>query len=64
VVYAPRGRHSEKPAVFYQIIELMLPTVPRLEMFGRTQRAGWTVWGNEAAPLASVESMQTTVTGA
>jgi N6-adenosine-specific RNA methylase IME4/ParB-like chromosome segregation protein Spo0J len=51
VVEAPRGRHSEKPARFYKLIERMDPQARRLELFARGKpRSGWTVWGNEATP--------------
>lgn len=42
-----RGRHSEKPDVFYDEVEKVSPG-PYLEMFARAPRNGWTVWGNEA----------------
>lgn len=42
----PRGKHSAKPDVAYQEIELMSPG-PYLEMFARKPRDGWDVWGNE-----------------
>ena len=45
-IYAPRGRHSEKPACVYADIERMSPG-PRLEMFARARREGWHAWGNE-----------------
>lgn len=48
VIEAPRGRHSEKPEEAYRRMERVSPG-PRLEMFARTQRAGWDVWGNEVA---------------
>jgi N6-adenosine-specific RNA methylase IME4 len=48
VIAAPVGRHSEKPVVFHELIEKLYPNVPKLEMFARTQRAGWDVWGAEA----------------
>jgi N6-adenosine-specific RNA methylase IME4 len=44
---APRRDHSEKPDIFMDMIEQMSPA-PRLEMFARTQRLGWSSWGNEA----------------
>lgn len=47
VIRAPRGKHSEKPEKFYQIIEAMYPNAKRLELFARDQREGWTSWGNE-----------------
>lgn len=43
-----RGRHSAKPQVFYDEVERVSPG-PRLELFARTPRKGWTVWGNEVA---------------
>ncbi len=46
VVHAPRGRHSAKPAEAYAAIERVSPG-PRLEMFAREPRSGWTVWGSE-----------------
>lgn len=44
----PRGSHSAKPHEVYEIIEAMYPTLPKLEMFCRTPRAGWGVWGNQS----------------
>ena len=43
---APRGRHSEKPSIFYDIVKQASPG-PRLEMFARSERDGFDVWGNE-----------------
>jgi len=43
---APRGRHSEKPERAYEIIEAVSPG-PRLELFARTQRRGWTARGDQ-----------------
>lgn len=42
----PRGKHSEKPDAFYDIVEQVSPG-PYLEVFARRQRLGWDVWGNE-----------------
>lgn len=39
-------RHSEKPVEFYDLIERISPG-PRLELFARTKRTGWSCWGNE-----------------
>ena len=41
-----RGRHSAKPEAFIDMVERVSPA-PRLEMFARRQRLGWTTWGNE-----------------
>jgi N6-adenosine-specific RNA methylase IME4 len=49
VLAAPRGRHSEKPEQIYDYIEAMYPDVPRVELFARRARTGWTAWGNEVA---------------
>lgn len=40
-----RGEHSQKPEQFYKLIE-PLTKEPRLEMFARRQRPGWTCIGN------------------
>jgi N6-adenosine-specific RNA methylase IME4 len=51
VIEAPRGRHSEKPAIVREMIATMFPNTPKLEMFARGARvAGWDFWGNEATP--------------
>lgn len=47
VVEAPRLEHSAKPHRFYSLIEAMYPDMPRLELFARNTRPGWTAWGNE-----------------
>jgi N6-adenosine-specific RNA methylase IME4 len=48
VIEAPRGRHSEKPKIFHELIERMYPNATRLELFARGKpRPGWTAWGNE-----------------
>lgn len=46
-VSAPRLKHSQKPDVFYEIIESLSPG-PRLELFARRPRDGWFRWGDEA----------------
>lgn len=43
----PRRRHSEKPAEFFAMVEQVSPG-PRLELFARSARLGWSVWGDEA----------------
>lgn len=47
VIDAPIGRHSEKPAVFHELIERYFPDVGKIELFARRKRAGWDAWGNE-----------------
>jgi N6-adenosine-specific RNA methylase IME4/ParB-like chromosome segregation protein Spo0J len=48
VIEAPRGRHSEKPAVVYERIERMYPRCSKVELFARRARLGWTSWGDQA----------------
>ena len=42
----PKREHSRKPDEFYDLIEACSPD-PRLELFARHLRSGWTQWGNE-----------------
>jgi len=46
VVFAPRIGHSEKPEEFMEKVERLCPG-PRLELYARTQREGWTQFGDE-----------------
>ena len=42
---APRGsRHSAKPEEFYKLVE-SCSYPPYIDIFGRSSRAGWAVWG-------------------
>lgn len=52
VILAPRTRHSEKPAEFAEAIERMYPGLPKIELFSRNPREGWTSWGNESSARA------------
>lgn len=47
-----RNRHSKKPDVFYERVIAASPG-PRLEMFARDQRDGFTAWGNEVPDASS-----------
>jgi N6-adenosine-specific RNA methylase IME4 len=48
VVASPRGRHSEKPPGFSELIERMYPRASKVELFARgTPPPGWVFWGNE-----------------
>ena len=42
-----KREHSRKPDEFYDVIEACSPG-PRLELFARGPRKGWTAWGNQA----------------
>lgn len=45
---APVGDHSKKPDEVHKRIEKMFPKASRVELFARTARKGWSVWGNQA----------------
>ena len=49
VIRSRRGAHSEKPQLVYEMIERMYPALPKLELFARGRREGWSAWGNQAA---------------
>lgn len=48
------GRHSEKPEVFYDLVEKLAPG-PYLELFARRRRVGWTCDGNELGTEEAAE---------
>lgn len=49
VIEAPLEKHSQKPAIFAEMIERLFPNCSKLEMFARgSARPGWAAWGNEA----------------
>jgi len=41
----PRGRHSEKPPAFLDMVEQVSPG-PYVELFARAPRLGWDSWGH------------------
>lgn len=43
---APLREHSRKPDMVHDMIERST-SGPRLELFARQEREGWTVWGND-----------------
>jgi N6-adenosine-specific RNA methylase IME4 len=45
---APTQGHSVKPDEFYALVE-QVSFEPRLDMFARRQRPGWTAWGDEVS---------------
>jgi len=53
LIMAPRGRHSEKPDRFLEMIEGYFPNLPKIELNRRGEpRPGWDAWGNEMAEAA------------
>jgi N6-adenosine-specific RNA methylase IME4 len=51
-IIEPRRQHSRKPDCVPARIERLVAG-PYLELFARTQRPGWTVWGNQTDKFAS-----------
>lgn len=47
----PRRQHSRKPVCVYDRIERLVEG-PYLELFSRTTREGWTVWGNQVGKFS------------
>lgn len=47
-----RGKHSAKPEFYYEMIEAAYPQLPKIELFCRTPREGWAVWGNQSEGAA------------
>jgi N6-adenosine-specific RNA methylase IME4 len=47
-MFAPLQEHSHKPEEQFAVIE-RVSSPPYLELFARRPRAGWDIWGNEAA---------------
>jgi len=50
-IVEPRREHSRKPDCVPARIERLVEG-PYLELFARTQRPGWTVWGNQTVKFA------------
>jgi N6-adenosine-specific RNA methylase IME4 len=47
VIHAPIREHSRKPDEAAERIEQLVGDVPRIELFARTRRPGWSSWGEE-----------------
>lgn len=54
-IFEERREHSRKPDKQYELIERMYAG-PRIELFARTRRKGWDVWGNEVDKFTPEES--------
>ncbi len=57
LVIAPRRQHSRKPDSVYPLIERFCEG-PRLELFARTQRPGWTVFGDQVDRFPTAEAAE------
>jgi len=55
VIIERRRAHSVKPEQVYALIESYFPNLPKIELFARTARAGWSRWGAEAPAAEAAE---------
>jgi N6-adenosine-specific RNA methylase IME4 len=53
VFRGPRGRHSQKPDAFLDLVERVSPG-PYVELFARRARFNWDYWGNESLSTAEM----------
>jgi N6-adenosine-specific RNA methylase IME4 len=56
VIEAEIGRHSEKPALFRDLIVDLMGDLPRVELFARQKAEGWDSWGNEVESDINIEA--------
>lgn len=54
----PRREHSRKPEKFYEIIDSICAG-RKLDYFGRTQREGWTIYGNDTNKFNQLNELET-----
>lgn len=59
VIKGQQRQHSRKPDRVHEIVDERLAEYPRLEMFARETRPGWTTWGDETTKFdrPSIESL-------
>lgn len=55
IVLSQKTMHSRKPTEMYEIIE-ECSYGPYIELFSRTEREGWTMWGNQVGLLNGDDS--------
>lgn len=53
IIFAARREHSRKPEAFYERAARLYPG-PKLDIFSRTERVGWTSVGNETGKFPAV----------
>lgn len=53
LIRSKRREHSRKPDEFYDLAEKMDPCGPRLDMYSREERPGWSTWGAETAKFSA-----------
>jgi N6-adenosine-specific RNA methylase IME4 len=53
-IIEPAREHSRKPDCQYERLERLMGDVPRVELFSRTNRKGWSSWGFDAGKFGTV----------
>ena len=53
VLSQKRTGHSAKPSFYAEMIEGSYPQLPKIELFCRSPRDGWSVWGNQSEGAAA-----------
>lgn len=48
--------HSQKPEESYRAAEALMPGARRVELFSRTSRKGWDVWGDEVGKFDALDA--------
>lgn len=48
VIQYPSAKHSQKPEILIDYLDIWYPNLSKIELFARTRRLGWDAWGNEA----------------
>lgn len=56
IIVSRKREHSRKPTQIYDTIEQCSPG-PYLELFARSPRPGWTVWGDEAETYQTPDNL-------
>lgn len=59
LIHGPHAEHSKKPDTLFRIIDQGFddrPSLQKLEMFARQDRAGWFVFGNEVPHSITIPS--------
>jgi N6-adenosine-specific RNA methylase IME4 len=54
VIEGPVRAHSQKPDEAFAAAEKMMPDAKRIEVFSRTNRPGWAVWGDQTGKFGEV----------
>ena len=58
LVQVQRGKHSEKPELIATNIGKMFPDQGKIELFARSERKGWDVWGLETIYKGKIASKE------